>query len=243
MGPHPPRKDLQEVISTWVGALSISPNHSPSPPPSPCPGSPVSRLTAHSGLLTSCKPRLVRRALGFRGRGAGRGAPQAGRLASVRLPLMQPSPGEALSGKPKCGGPFVSSSPPELSTGAGSTRAGAEGSGLGLEEGGVGGGREEEPEEPSPTATLVSWATGQPAIIFQPLINTAGPHVPGWGEGVTGRTSRPEEARSSAHKASCSDRAKKGAFQVISCGHHRAVPPSTRPLAPASGLGPLTSSQ
>ena len=92
--------------------------------------SPISPLTTHWGPLTCCKLRTVGRALGFSGGGA---SPSwASGLNSFTPALAQP--GEAMPGKSKLGGPSVSSSLPELSSGTGSTRAGAEelASGFGL---------------------------------------------------------------------------------------------------------------
>lgn len=215
MGPHPPRKDLQGVISTWVGAVSVSPNHSPSPPPSPCPGSPVSRLTAHSGLLT-CKPHLVCRALGFRGRGVGLGrAPQAGHLASFDYPWCSPAPVRPRPGNPNAEA-LLLAVPLQNFPRALGARGQGQRLGLGKEELEGGGKRSLKSHLPRPP-----WC--HRAIIFRLLINTAGPRVSGCGEGVTGRTSRPEEARSSAHTASCSGSAEKGTLQGSSCGH--ASPP------------------
>ena len=90
--------------------------------PYPWACSPISPLTTHSGPLTSCKLRTVGRALGFSGRGAS--PSRASGLNSFTPALAQP--GEAMPGKSKLVGPFVSSSLPELSSGTGSTRAGAE---------------------------------------------------------------------------------------------------------------------
>lgn len=138
-------------------------------------------------------------------------ASQAGQLLpQVGSPSCSPAWETPGLGNPNAGGPLVISSLPDLSLGAGGigwdrlgrgAGQGRKGGSWGREEGGAGGRREWKPNQQNhPTATSMSPAPREWAIIFLPLINTASPCV--WQVGVGGgQTSLPKGAGSSAHKS------------------------------------------